>query len=304
MDPGLLDDRPPSVCSHWRPPSRVQHLVKTNTTREITGRNIIARLSLKLSCAGWNLSVRCVHIHLSRHIRPLTSRSKYPKRDFSKSDGQKPLSDRFPVLHALVTSNATQGDTQAGPSFDQTLRKVEKSLEAFVLESYNITDHYFAFLQSFFEVEDQATKAAESGQWNEGGCTKRTKPAEDESYPRQVYDTLFRATSGLAECHCFNHDPLATIEWRHWGRLELRGRFGTTDDEVLFHTVFSKKGSKNYDDEIRWQHLQLRVPRYVQPCVASCVQIIITNPGPRALAEWRCMSLTRRTRRPGTISWR
>lgn len=53
------------------------------------------------------------------------------------------------------------------------------------------------------------------------------------------------------------------IPSRHWGRLELQANFGTIDNEILFHTVFSKRGSCEYDDKIEWQHLQLRVPRHV-----------------------------------------
>ncbi|KAK1252718.1 hypothetical protein MKX08_003905 [Trichoderma sp. CBMAI-0020] len=40
---------------------------------------------------------------------------------------------------------------------------------------------------------------------------------------------------------------------RHWGRLELQANFGTIDNEILFHTVFSKRGSSEYDEKIEKQ---------------------------------------------------
>lgn len=96
------------------------------------------------------------------------------------------------------------------------------------------------------------------------GNTK-TKSDEDESYPKHVYDTLYKVVNKYSKCHCGLPDLSSEIPTRHWGRLELQANFGTSDNEILFHTVFSKRGSCEYDEKIEWQHLQLRVPRHVGP---------------------------------------
>ena len=201
-----------------------------------------------------------------RQICRLTSRvDKYPGRNLSNSSGQRELSARFPTLHALVTANSTQ--TMRPGTDVNTLREVEKSVKAFASASSYITRPYFAFLRRFSEAEDQARKHAVSAQRDaeaqqERKDAKKTKSDEDESYPRHVYDTLHGIVQKYAECCCGVPNPSLRAPRRHWGRLELQANFGTINNEILFHAVFSKNGSSEFDDEIQWQHLQFRVPRH------------------------------------------
>lgn len=126
---------------------------------------------------------------------------------------------------------------------------------------------YFLFLESFFETRDQAKKRAESAQRDTESQpkfedVKKTRSDEDASYPKHVYDTLYKALQKYAGCCCGPPNPSAELPKRHWGRLELRDTVSTADNDVLFHTVFSKKGSAKLE-KIKWQHLQFRVPRSV-----------------------------------------
>ncbi|KAK3935255.1 hypothetical protein QBC46DRAFT_358388 [Diplogelasinospora grovesii] len=188
----------------------------------------------------------------------------YPRSYLSKSSGQKEPSARFPTLHALVTANSTQ--TIRSDANINTSHEVEKSVKAFASASSYITRPYFAFLRSFSDAEDQAKKHAKSAQWDAEAQrkredTKKTKSDEDESYPRHVYDTLYRVVKKHAECCCGLPNPSPKTPRRHWGRLELQANFGTINNEILFHAVFSKNGSSEFDEKIKWQHLQFRVPR-------------------------------------------
>ncbi|KAL7797031.1 hypothetical protein V8C43DRAFT_277981 [Trichoderma afarasin] len=193
-------------------------------------------------------------IKLEKFLQGLELVCTYPDDYLSKTEGEKAPVHRFPTLKIVVTAYSLQ--TPLSALDIETLYKIEKSVESFVLERPKITGPYFKFLKSFVEVKDQAKKHAESAQRD----ARKTKLDEDENYPRHVYDTLYRAINKYAECCCGL--PNSTPR-KHWGRLELKANFGTTNNEILFHTVFSKKGLRlsEYDEQIEWQHLQLRVPR-------------------------------------------
>ncbi|KAH8750662.1 peptidase S8/S53, subtilisin/kexin/sedolisin [Hyaloscypha finlandica] len=70
------------------------------------------------------------------------------------------------------------------------------------------------------------------------------KSEDDESYPRHVYKSLYKVIERYAECcFCGLSDPSPTTPRKsHWGRLELKGKYPTIENEILFHSVFSKKG--------------------------------------------------------------
>ncbi|PNP53173.1 hypothetical protein THARTR1_06383 [Trichoderma harzianum] len=189
----------------------------------------------------------------------------YPTNYLAMSNKQKEPSARFPTLNALVNANSTE-TIRSAPDisiFDQ----VEKSIKKFVSASDYITDPYFAFLKSFFKVKDQAkrhAKLAQRGPESQLNPKKRkTKLDEDESYPRHIYDTLYKVINKYSKCYCGFPNVSPKIPRRHWGRLELQANFGTIENEIPFHTVFSKRGSCEYDEKIEWRHLQIRVPRHV-----------------------------------------
>ncbi|KAL7939067.1 hypothetical protein V8C35DRAFT_285615 [Trichoderma chlorosporum] len=187
----------------------------------------------------------------------------YPTNCLAMSNKQKEPSARFPTLNALVAASSTE--TLRSASDISIFCRVEKSVEEFASTSSYVTGPYFAFLKSFFEVKVQARRQAESAQRDPepqpNPKNAKTKLDEDESYPRHVYDTLYRVINKYSKCHCGLPNLPSKLPRRHWGRLELQANFSTIDDEVPFHTVFSKRGSCEYDEKIEWQHLQIRVPR-------------------------------------------
>lgn len=151
-------------------------------------------------------------------------------------------------------------------------------MEAFASASPNQTEPFLIFCRSFSEPEEEAKKHAASVQQDaeaqpKRGDTKTTKPSEDESYPRHVHDTLFKVGKQYAECRC---GPPSS-PGRHWGRLELKANYRTMSNEILFHTVFSKKGSIEFAEKIKWQHIQFRVPRHVA-LIRIRNAVIIANP--------------------------
>ncbi|KAL5084174.1 hypothetical protein Trisim1_012250 [Trichoderma cf. simile WF8] len=187
----------------------------------------------------------------------------YPTNNLAKFNKQNEPSARFPTLNVLVTANSRE--TIRSASDISIFRKVEKSVEEFASASAYITGPYFAFLKSFSGVKDQAKRHAESAQRDPESQLNpkntKTKLYEDESYPRHVYDTLYNVINKYSKCNCGLPNLSSKTPRRHWGRLELQANFGIIDDEILFHTVFSKRGSCEYDEKIEWQHLQFRVPR-------------------------------------------
>ncbi|PKK45936.1 hypothetical protein CI102_11732 [Trichoderma harzianum] len=189
----------------------------------------------------------------------------YPTNNLAKFNPQNEPSARFPTLNALVTANPLE--TIRSASDISIFRKVQKSVEEFASASTYITGPYFAFLKSFSGVKDQAKRHAESAQQDTESQLNpkntKTKSDEDESYPRHVYDTLYKVINKYSKCNCGLPNLSSKTPKRHWGRLELQANFGLIDDEILFHTVFSKRGSCEYDEKIEWQHLQFRVPRHV-----------------------------------------
>ncbi|KAF7552213.1 hypothetical protein G7Z17_g4462 [Cylindrodendrum hubeiense] len=126
------------------------------------------------------------------------------------------------------------------------LELVFKSVETFTSKSA-VTRPYLKFLESFFETRDQTKKRAESAQRNtesqqKGDNAKKSKSDEDVSYPRHVYDALYKVLQKYADCCCGPPNPSTEPRKRHWGRLELRDTLCTDDNDVLFHTVKQRKG--------------------------------------------------------------
>ncbi|EHK43106.1 hypothetical protein TRIATDRAFT_301043, partial [Trichoderma atroviride IMI 206040] len=160
----------------------------------------------------------------------------YPINYLAKSNEQNKPSARFPKLNTLVTASSTE--TFRSDSDNSILRGIEKSVEEFASASAYITGPYFAFLKSFFEAKDQARRHAElaqrdpESQRNPGNA--KTKSDEDESYPKHVYDTLYKVINKYSECYCGLPNRSPEIPTRHWGRLELQANFGTIDNEILF----------------------------------------------------------------------
>ncbi|KAH6888447.1 hypothetical protein B0T10DRAFT_488196 [Thelonectria olida] len=177
----------------------------------------------------------------------------YPVNNLAKSGGKGNTPGRFPTLDALVAA-----DTNA-----ETITRIENSMEKFALESSRITQPYLSFLQSFSQAKDQAKKHAASTYDSPEmrRDMKKSKSIEDESYPRHVYETLYSVVNRYANCCCGVPIPSPNAPGRHWRRLELKANFRSTDREILFHTVFSKEGSTELGEKVKWQHLQFRVPR-------------------------------------------
>jgi hypothetical protein len=142
---------------------------------------------------------------------------------------------------------------------------VERSIEGFASTSSDVTKPYFTFLRSFSETKGQAKKHAESAHQDTGSLHKgeKTKSDEDESYPRYAYDTLYSVVKKYADCRCGMPNPSPRTMKSHSGRLELKENFRKSGNEILFHTVFSRKGSTEFASGVTWQHIQFRIPRYV-----------------------------------------
>ncbi|KAI1286602.1 hypothetical protein F5Y03DRAFT_405879 [Xylaria venustula] len=173
---------------------------------------------------------------------------------FPESLSAKQPSARFPTLNSLCAATNTQ--SSRSNTNIETLHKVEKSVLAFAsAKMYNAP--FFKFLGSFSAVENQATKHAE----RKLTVTNKTGLDEDESYPRHVYDALYGVVQKHGECCCELADRSVATTRRHWGRLELESKFRTAENEVIFHTVFSKRGLIDTVENVKWQHLQFRVPR-------------------------------------------
>ncbi|KAH7194821.1 hypothetical protein DER44DRAFT_675734 [Fusarium oxysporum] len=191
----------------------------------------------------------------------------YPENNLARTSGEENASNRFPTLGALVHASLTQNSSS---DIDiQTLLRVEKSLERFTSGPTKMTDVFFNLVGSFCDATKQAKNHAEAAQRDVQGQDGRSvlvQPDEDESYPRHVYDTLYKALSRHIHCCCSPTPSFSSIPVSHLGRLELKESLPSLDDEVLFHTVFSKKGLTESHENIKWQHLQFRVPKY---CTSS-----------------------------------
>lgn len=124
-------------------------------------------------------------------------------------------------------------------------------------------------LKGFNRTKEQVTKdvkqaqqQTQKGREPQEGESKKFAD-EDESYPVRVYDMIRRFVQKFAICHCDSPHADPKAPKRHWGRLELKEKFMTSGDDIIFHAVFSKQGSVDLVEEIQWQHLRLHVSRQV-----------------------------------------
>ncbi|KAI0401131.1 hypothetical protein F4802DRAFT_619154 [Xylaria palmicola] len=184
---------------------------------------------------------------------------------FHESHSVKQRSAHFPTLDALCAADFSQAVQSAIDL--ETIRKVEKGLKAFASASPYVTTNIFNVLRIFAKHEGQAKKHAERKRRD----INKTRPNEDESYPRYVYDTLYDVVKKYRECRCGPAKSSLGPTEGHWGGLELKTKFRASGNDVLFHTVFSKKGFIKRSEKIKWQHLQFRVPRKLRKArVAGC----------------------------------
>ncbi|KAI3325795.1 hypothetical protein HD806DRAFT_491247 [Xylariaceae sp. AK1471] len=176
----------------------------------------------------------------------------FPQDALGKTSEQAEPSARFPMLNRLLEQR-------------ETPYEVAQSLKKFASIPKN-TQPLMELLRGFDRTQEQARRDAKQAQQQiEGRESQRDwekkRLDEDESYPQRVYDMVRRFVQTFRACHCDLPHSYPKAPKRHWGRLELRERLSTTNDDILFHAVFSKKGSVDFVDTIKWQHLQLHVPR-------------------------------------------
>ncbi|KAI1827032.1 hypothetical protein F4861DRAFT_551842 [Xylaria intraflava] len=187
---------------------------------------------------------------------------KYPKNQLARSSGQNHPAARFPTLNALCSASSTVQAVRSTTDTERLRKIVEKNIGAFASAPHKQTTPFFNLLRSFSEAKSQARKNAEEKRRDTN--TIKIRPDEDKNHPERVYNTLYDVVKKHAKCCC---DPSSASKRRHWGRLELQANFRTDNNEVLFHTVFSKKaiietvGIEN----VEWQHLKtLRKTRVVR----------------------------------------
>ncbi|OBS26151.1 hypothetical protein FPOA_00094 [Fusarium poae] len=183
----------------------------------------------------------------------------YPRRNLSHTS---PIP--FPTLNSLVSANLITDNPSAADR--ELINGVKESIISFVSGPKNITGNFFRLLRSFSDTRKQARRQAESirrcaGIQQAHGGTKTIQPVEDETYPKHVYDTLYRTLQKHAKCRCILPGQSPSALGSHLGRLELKGNIPTMEDDFLFHTVFSKQGLLQVFDNLQWQHLQFIVPR-------------------------------------------
>ncbi|KAF4454857.1 hypothetical protein F53441_2727 [Fusarium austroafricanum] len=188
---------------------------------------------------------------------------KFPERNLPMPSGQMELSVYFPTLTALIAVDLTPDTSSATDA--EVIINIKQSIGKFVSQSDAITEPFFNFLRSFSNIERQAKRHAKStkrdARAQQKPYTEMTKSHEDDTYPRHVYDRLYKILEKHAQCCCMlPGSPSPTLN-SHRGRLELKGNIPAIDGEVLFHTVFSKKATMEDFKETKWQHLQFRVPR-------------------------------------------
>ncbi|KAF5701633.1 peptidase S8 subtilisin kexin sedolisin [Fusarium globosum] len=201
--------------------------------------------------------------HISfRQDSLLTEGLQYPDNNLAKTRGEENPSARFPTLSALVHAGLTQNNSS--DTENQILLDIEKSIEIFASGTTKMTNVFFNLVRSFCDATKQAKNHAEAAQRDaqaQDGKSILAQLNEDESYPRHVYDTLYKALRKHAYCCCRSTPSLHSIPDNHLGRLELKESLPSLDDEVLFHTVFSKKALSESQGSLNWQHLQFRVSK-------------------------------------------
>lgn len=217
--------------------------------------------ALEAVCTVRNFS----HINF-RQDSLLTEGLQYPDNNLVKTRGEENPSARFPTLSALVHAGLTQNSSS--DTENQILLDIEKSIERFASGTTKMTNVFFNLVRSFCDATKQAKNHAEAAQRDvqvQDGRSILAQLNEDESYPRHVYDTLYKALRKHAYCCCRSTPSLHSIPDNHLGRLELKESLPSLDDEVLFHTVFSKKALSESQGSLNWQHLQFRVSKYCTP---------------------------------------
>lgn len=153
-------------------------------------------------------------------------------------------------------------------------------MKKFALKS-KTTHNLVDLLKSFNRTEEQAKKDAKQAQQQtqKRGKTweaeSKTLADEDESHPVRIYDIIRRFVQKFAICHCDSLHPDPKAPKRHWGRLELKEKLSTSDDNIIFHAVFSKKGSVDSVEAIEWQHLRLHVSRQVVSLDPASISVLI-----------------------------
>lgn len=128
-------------------------------------------------------------------------------------------------------------------------QQIRKGFLAFASDSSKVTESYLKKLERFSKIKDSSAQHYSA---------KRRSDQLDiaDDIPREVHKKLYRAFERYSKC------ASSPSRARHYGRLRLKDKLQTCENEVLFDTVFAEAPLIQTSGGLRWQQLQFRISKY------------------------------------------
>ena len=130
---------------------------------------------------------------------------------------------------------------------------IRAGLEKLAYSPRKVTEIYENYLDS---ITTQLSQTASSEP--DPGTTSETV-LDPEEYPAHVNKRLYDMIYTVLQCTC--SQPWSCLPERHWGGLRLKANCEVVSEEVVFEAIVSTRSLEEFDNEVEWKHLCLRIPR-------------------------------------------
>lgn len=148
----------------------------------------------------------------------------------------------YPTLYTLTASSETTR------SSTKVQIQVGESLSAFASDRSKLIEQYFKKLDGFSGSNKNPSQKYQLEQRSD-----QFSVADD--IPLEVHQKLYKTLERYSDCTC------SPSKARHCGRLRLKDRFRTLENDVLFDTVFAEVPSLPFSESMEWQQLQLHISK-------------------------------------------